>query len=444
MTSSINMTSLASASNNPNLTVLWRIYWDALTSGKITPEQLLGNFIANPTALANVDITAYQPTFGTNQDDVIQGTEGDDLIWGLDGDDIIEGFAGNDIIDGGNGADSLIAGTGRDIVFGGNGDDVIRAEDQGSLFGGNGNDFISGGAEGQFEDVSGGSGVDTIQIGATNNLFGTIGTSNLVRGDDGDDVIRGVNVKRIAGGRGNDTISGLAGFIFRFPPPARLDADVTITGDDGNDVIDYGLSLAGLGSSVSGGRGDDLLDVSSGTVNGDEGNDIIFISDSSDFTVNGVRGKTVANGGSGNDQLTTQGGNAITLNGGDGQDTLSGNVSSTSAQFDQIDTMTGGAGQDRFVLGDGTGVFYNDGDATTSGDEPDSRGYAIITDFRIGQDTIQLKGSASDYRLNFFNEAGVSKAKLFYTQGQTAPDRIAILENVSTGLSLTNSSFSYL
>jgi Ca2+-binding RTX toxin-like protein len=437
------MTSLASASSTPNLAALWRIYWEALTSGKIIPEQLLGNFIANPTAFANVDITAYQPTFGTNQDDVIQGTEGDDLIWGLDGDDIIEGFAGNDIIDGGNGADSLIAGTGRDIVFGGNGDDVLRAEDQGSLFGGSGNDFISGGASGQFDDVSGGSGVDTIQIGATSNLFGRVGVSNLVRGDDGDDVIRGVNVKRISGGRGNDTISGSAGFIFRFPPPGRLDTDVTITGDDGNDVIDYGLSLAGLGSSVSGGRGDDLIDVSSGTVNGGEENDIIFISDSSDFAVNGVRGKTVANGGSGNDRLTATVRGTKTLNGGEGRDTLSGTLI-TSLSEQPLDTMTGGAGQDRFGLGDATGVFYNDGDPTTSGDEPDSRGYATITDFRIGQDIIQLKGSASDYRLNFFNENGVSKAKLFYTQGQTAPDRIAILENVSTGLSLNSSSFSYV
>ncbi|BAU64524.1 peroxidase family protein [Stanieria sp. NIES-3757] len=53
-----------------------------------------------------------------------------------------------------------------------------------------------------------------------------------------------------------------------------------------------------------------------------------------------------------------------------------------------MDTLSGGAGGDTFVLGDSLGAFYS------------GSGYATITDFSFSQgDKIQVFGSASDYTL---------------------------------------------
>ncbi|UUR06971.1 Ig-like domain-containing protein [Sphingomonas glaciei] len=63
-----------------------------------------------------------------------------------------------------------------------------------------------------------------------------------------------------------------------------------------------------------------------------------------------------------------------------------------------IDTLTGGAGNDVFVLGDGRGRFYDDGSNRSSG----SADYVRITDFSAG-DKLQLKGEASDYLQGWIN-----------------------------------------
>ena len=46
-----------------------------------------------------------------------------------------------------------------------------------------------------------------------------------------------------------------------------------------------------------------------------------------------------------------------------------------------------------FVLGDDSGVFYDDDDLTTDG----TNDYALLKDFNRFEDTIQLNGTASDY-----------------------------------------------
>jgi Ca2+-binding RTX toxin-like protein len=83
------------------------------------------------------------------------------------------------------------------------------------------------------------------------------------------------------------------------------------------------------------------------------------------------------------------------LQGGAGNDTLIGiDLQSPNLGRGQIDVLTGGAGNDLFVLGNLSGVFYNDGNAATLGELD----HAVITDFRSG-DKIQLRGKASDYVL---------------------------------------------
>ena len=84
---------------------------------------------------------------------------------------------------------------------------------------------------------------------------------------------------------------------------------------------------------------------------------------------------------------------ADTIIGGSGNDRLSGVLASgTTAQAmgsQQVDVLTGGAGSDVFVLGDRRGIFYDDRNASTTGQQD----YARITDFRSGLDKIQLFGA---------------------------------------------------
>jgi hypothetical protein len=81
------------------------------------------------------------------------------------------------------------------------------------------------------------------------------------------------------------------------------------------------------------------------------------------------------------------------LVGTSGADKISG-VPSTGGRIGKgtVDALTGGAGNDVFVLGDSRGRFYDDGSTRSSG----SSDYVRITDFSSG-DKLQLKGSASEY-----------------------------------------------
>lgn len=86
------------------------------------------------------------------------------------------------------------------------------------------------------------------------------------------------------------------------------------------------------------------------------------------------------------------------LIGTSGSDQLVGVGSGKALGKGTIDTLTGGAGNDLFVLGDARGRFYDDGSARSSG----TNDFARITDFGSG-DKLQLKGSASDYLQGWIN-----------------------------------------
>ena len=98
----------------------------------------------------------------------------------------------------------------------------------------------------------------------------------------------------------------------------------------------------------------------------------------------------VLSGNSGNDTLLGLGGNDI-LAGGSGNDRLLGYSSG-----EEYDALIGGNGFDTFVLGNSSNAFYQ-------GD-----GLAIITDFNWILDSIEVKGSSSQYSLVFDNWIGDS------------------------------------
>jgi endoglucanase len=81
------------------------------------------------------------------------------------------------------------------------------------------------------------------------------------------------------------------------------------------------------------------------------------------------------------------------LDGRGGNDILNG-VGDSSGR-NSVDVLIGGTGRDRFLLGDATTVFYDDGKPN----QPGLNDYALIKDFRPGKDMIQLHGDRSQYLL---------------------------------------------
>ncbi|MFI7408348.1 calcium-binding protein [Streptomyces sp. NPDC049627] len=110
----------------------------------------------------------------------------------------------------------------------------------------------------------------------------------------------------VSGGTGDDTIT--------------VGAEGLAWGEDGNDTI----SASGGGNIVQGGRGDDTLRGGSGAqyLSGDDGKDTLT-GGTGDDTLSGGKGNDVLYGNSGNDKLYGNSGNDK-LYGGPGTDTLSG------------------------------------------------------------------------------------------------------------------------
>ncbi|WP_072013862.1 FG-GAP repeat protein [Myxosarcina sp. GI1] len=325
------------------------------------------------------------------------GTDNDDVLTGGDGDDFLSGLGGNDIIQGRDGRDEILGGDGKDLITGGDGSDTVSGEaSDDNISGNDGNDSLSGNS-GE-DDIFGGNGNDTLNGNSeSDRLFGEAGNDSITGGAAGD---------RLFGDIGNDSLAGNGG-------------NDLVLGEAGNDVI-YG------------GSGNDSL-------RGNFGEDLIFGNSGADKVV-GNDGDDTLNGGTGDD----------TLIGGNGNDSLSGNsnnnlligVNLNSASVGELDTLTGGSGSDTFVLANTNDVFYDDGDNFTSGEED----FALITNFNLEQDTIQLQGTTDNYSLDFFTStAGTINAKLIYDSGiDSTGETIAVIEDVNSNLSIEDSAFTFV
>jgi subtilisin family serine protease len=124
-----------------------------------------------------------------------------------------------------------------------------------------------------------------------------------------------------------------------------------------------------------------------------------------------------------------------TITGGSGNDRISGVLATgTSAEAmgaGQIDTLTGGAGADIFVLGDSRGVFYDNRNSRNTG----TGDYALITDFKSGEDKLQLSGSSYLFTVSsgdlslYWDRNGNGKLD---TGGRNQDELIAVLEGVAS------------
>ncbi len=290
-------------------------------------------------------------------------------------------------VDGRAGADDITTADGSDTIIGGWGNDTIRA--------GGGDDFIIFDIAGSASDlnmIDGGAGYDELRVLADNAIIGLAGIANIERingnghanvviqlGRSGDlldftDTTL-VDIARIRGGAGNDTIIGAAG-------------NDIIDGEAGND-------------SLSGANGDDMFLVSGNVTldrfDGGAGTDTIRalannsrigagtfanveIIDASGFSGVGIFGGTAA------DIVDLSG---VTLfdvaliDASAGNDTVTGSAGA--------DRIKGGIGSDVITGGLGGDVFAYDAASHSTAKAAD-----FITDFAIGIDLIDLTGIDAD------------------------------------------------
>jgi Ca2+-binding RTX toxin-like protein len=179
-------------------------------------------------------------------------------------------------------------------------------------------------------------GNDSVTISPTVKRSVSISTGN---GNDSITTADTGSAMSVLAGAGDDTITGAA-------------QAETLNGEDGNDTIylSQGDTAASIGADVAqGGNGDDVIIGTpiADTINGGDGNDTIDAGGGNDCIV----------GGAGDDQL----------NGGDGSDRIEGGIGADAIYADRSDadtlsatvgddTVTGGDGDDTIVTGAGNDI----------------------------------------------------------------------------------------
>ncbi len=247
------------------------------------------------------------------------------------------------------------------------GNDTLSGSDGDVLYGRGGDDllFVSAVPGDPVTTAFGGSGDDVFESSGPTYNFGL-----ELYGGGGDDrfTFDTIQASTMQGGGGQDTFD------------IRTMLSGTISGDAGRDTITLGSMLG----TVRGGGGDDVIAVGivkgGSLVSGDVGNDTISVQVGSAHVVGGDgddhlsggldrNATSLLDGGAGDDVITSEGHN--TSLGGNGRDTLE------STAFEN--TLTGGAGADRFVYGNLV--------------QPDSILADTITDFSIrSRDVLDLSG----------------------------------------------------
>jgi Ca2+-binding RTX toxin-like protein len=333
---------------------------------------------------------------------VANGGPGDDGFTGGDEPDTFNGGDGNDTY-----SDGFQADIGAPDTFsGGPGEDnaylTERSDPLNISLDGVANDGAPGeddNIEADVEDVTGGTGGDTITgSDSANHLDGWDGADH-VDGQGGDDVIaeRGCEADTVLGGAGNDDLNAGGG-----------EGD-TIDGGPGDDTIHDEHRCTSAGDTLSGGSGTDLLlyggavqgmsvtlnDVSDDGVPGENDNvesDIENVTgggyadyiegDSADNVLNGAGADDVIIGGGGNDTLQGSIGDDV-LDGGPGADTLEGDAGEDVADYASrtqpvtvdLDGQTGDdgeVGEGDTVESDVEDVWGGSGDDVLTGNASDN------------------------------------------------------------------------
>ena len=280
---------------------------------RIMPEQLHGG-TDTITSSGNVNLQDYfeiirltgtgnTSAHGNNQSNTIFGNSGNNYLMGGE---MPGGSNGDDSIYGGEGNDSIFAGGGDDILRGGDGNDAIYADDGNDIgYGGDGDDFLKTDYGG--DTLYGGAGNDFLQFGNPN------GNELLSGGDGNDRLVSGLgSTATLDGGLGTDMVVG------------RLDGLTLISVEVWQPAeyhdLPFNASVAQLNGfeRIKGGKSVGFTLTDSGVV------------DLSDKV--GATNLTIRTSGDGNEVTLGRGDDFLVANG-------------------VFDTLAGGAGNDRFIVG---------------------------------------------------------------------------------------------
>jgi Ca2+-binding RTX toxin-like protein len=426
---------------------------------------------------------------GTPNNDIINGTLENDTLSGEAGNDVLIGNRGNDSISGGEGRDSLEGNAGEDRLLG---DPFFRStfsgtpSDEAANFRLNpiGNDTLEGGADN--DTLEGGAGQDVLRGGQGNDVLwggynafeSIIGGSNIffeylnngygndtLEGGTGNDTLRGDSLwvdpltQASSAVGGNDLIDGGSGNDF---VEGTLGSD-TIYGGSGNDSLFGGYQFPASRQTTSGTdwiygeSGDDFLAGGGGEnfLDGGSGDDTLLGSNQGTVFSGG---RDTLLGGSGDDSLEGRDGSDF-LDGGAGDDVLIGDIQSLFNSQQEgllVDTLTGGAGADQFILArlipgfGGPSLLYFG--RTTSFSGPGGIGgikvfdkYAIITDFNQEEDIIQVSQEfVGSYRIGSSPEGLPQGKAIFLGDPNSEPLPIAVLQGVTEDLSFDQPYFRFI
>jgi Ca2+-binding RTX toxin-like protein len=314
---------------------------------------------------------------GSRHNDTVIGDSIANKLHGRLGDDYLSGASGDDTLYGDEGNDTLLGESGNDALYGSTGANL--------LIGGLGNDLLV--SESAADTLQGGSGNDTYRISKSGAL--------ILEGQDGgfDVLYSPIALSVLPFGIEEIVVESAPG-----ATPAALQTSRTI------DRLLDGVSEVRLMGSAN------------INANGNSGANRIF----------GNSGSNALGGDLGSDFIS----------GGEGNDTLTGCSIGSGRGKGEIDILTGGSGVDTFVLGAG-GAFYNDGNRKKAGRED----YALIMDFKPGEDRLQLSGKKKNYFLKSSKVDGVSGRGLYFDSNKNGSfdkrDELVAIINSSEGINLT-------
>ncbi|MDZ4394986.1 calcium-binding protein [Cypionkella sp.] len=230
------------------------------------------------------------------------------------------------------------------------------------------------------DTITGNTGNDVLNGGAGNDVITSGGGSDTIWGAAGDDSLTGGSgYSNLLGGEGNDTLIGVSSF------------GEFLSGGAGNDYIEItdGQQMGDIWVNhghTSGGSGDDTIygGLAGDVVQGGNGNDMI-VSNEGDDWVQGGNGNDEIYGYSGNDRLDGNA-NADSVMGGTGDDVIDGGTGIDSLYGEEgndtllggadADDLYGGLGDDSLSGGTGNDRLYGDaGNDILNGDTGNDQVY---------------------------------------------------------------------
>lgn len=343
---------------------------------------------------ASLDSTPNDGDIASNEKDNIQGN-----IY-------VEGGSGNDTMSGNGSVNSFRGNGGNDTLSGGAGSDNIDGND--------GNDVIDGGTGSDY--LQGSAGTDTYSHasrttdytatvnGANSDSEGVYGFENITGGSGNDTLTGDANANVLDGGSGNDTLAGLAG-------------NDNLTGNSGTDTVIYSAATAGVTVNLATttaqntvGAGTDTITTVENTT-GSGFNDVLT----------GNTGANELQGLAGNDTLASSSGtDTVSYSAATGNVTV--NLATTSGQ------NTVSAGTDTITGTENvTGSAYND---TLTGNSS-----ANVIQGLLGNDV--MNGSTGTDTVSYTGSTAAVTVSLATTSAQNTvgagTDTISSLENLIGG-----------